>query len=193
MTEANKIISLDYLFKPRNVAIFVAKQSFSFFIEGFLAQGFNTDNLYLVSPTEDELLGIKCYKSIDDIPSDTIDLLIFTVSRNDLIKSLKDILDRKKVNFIHFFGARTGEYDEIGLKIEDQLNHILRNEYPDTKAIGPNCMGVYCPMYSSYSSDFPSEKGIDGHKRTAIPHSVSDLQHKSYRTPAKIFLSPKAR
>ena len=160
MIKENKIKSLDLLFKPRNVAIFIAKESFSFFIEGFQAQGFNIDNLYLISSSEEEVLGIKCYKSIDDIPSDTIDLLILTVTRNELIKSLRNILDKKKINFIHFFGARTGEYDDIGLKIENQLNNILRKEYPNTKAIGPNCMGVYCPMYSSYSSDFPSEKGI---------------------------------
>ena len=160
MNEENKIISLDFLFKPRNIAMFVAKQAFSFFIEGLLAQGFNTDNLYLISPSEEKVLGIKCYKSINDIPSDTIDLLILTVTRNELIKSLRNILDTKQVNFIHFFGARTGEYDDIGLKIEDQLNYILRKEYPNTKAIGPNCMGVYCPMHNSYSADFPSEKGF---------------------------------
>ena len=160
MNEENKIIPLDFLFKHRNIAMFVAKQAFSFFIEGLLAQGFNTDNLYLISPSEEKVLGIKCYKSINDIPSDTIDLLILTVTRNELIKSLRNILDTKQVNFIHFFGARTGEYDDIGLKIEDQLNYILRKEYPNTKAIGPNCMGVYCPMHNSYSADFPSEKGF---------------------------------
>ena len=160
MIKEKKIISLDLLFKPRNIAMFVAKSNFSFFIEGLLAQGFNTDNLYLISPSEEEVLGIKCYKSINNIPSDTIDLLILTVTRNELIKSLRNILDKKQVNFIHFFGARTGEYDDIGLKIEDQLNDILRKEYPNTKAIGPNCMGVYCPMHISYSADFPSEKGF---------------------------------
>ena len=143
MIEENKIKSLDFLFKPRNVAMFVAKQSFSFFILGFQAQGIDLNNFYLISPSEKEVLGIKCYKSIDDIPTDTIDLLILTVGRDKLIQSLRNILESKNVNFIHFFGARTGEYDEIGQKIEDQLNDILKNEYPNIKAIGPNCMGIY--------------------------------------------------
>lgn len=177
MIEENKIKSLDFLFKPRNVAMFVAKQSFSFFILGFQAQGIDLNNFYLISPSEKEVLGIKCYKSIDDIPTDTIDLLILTVGRDKLIQSLRNILESKNVNFIHFFGARTGEYDEIGQKIEDQLNDILKNEYPNIKAIGPNCMGIYCPMYSSYNPDFSSEKGIIG----LIFHS-GDLHSRTIRS-----------
>ena len=162
MTNINDIKSIDGLFKPETVAILEAKENFSFFIEGFQTQGFNQENLYLISPSEEELFGIKCYKSIEDIPIDTIDLLIFAVGRDKLIKSLREILAIKKIKFIHFFTARTGEYDEIGVKIEDEIKEILDNEYPNTRAIGPNCMGVYCPKHSSYLPDFPTERGIIG-------------------------------
>ncbi|MFX1338499.1 MAG: CoA-binding protein [Promethearchaeota archaeon] len=162
MNDNNDIKSIDGLFKPRTVAIFEAKENFSFFIEGFKTQGFNLANLYLVSPSEDEVLGIKCYKSFVDIPINTIDLLILAVGRDRLIQSLKEILAVKKVKFIHFFTARTGEADEVGVKIEDEIRDILDHEHPNTRAIGPNCMGVYCPKHSSYLPDFPIEKGIIG-------------------------------
>ncbi|TFG28103.1 MAG: hypothetical protein EU532_06040 [Promethearchaeota archaeon] len=161
MATDNNKISLDGLFKPKNVAIYEAKEKFAYFIEGFKTQGFNLENLYLISPTEEELFGIKCYKSIDDIPTGTIDLLILAVRREILIQTLKEILSKKKVNFIHFFTAGTGEYDEIGLKIEDELKHLLDYKYRDVKAIGPNCMGVYCPKgKNSYLPIFPTESGI---------------------------------
>ena len=162
MNNKNDIKSIDGLFKPHTAAIFEAKESFSFFIDGFKTQGFNLENLYLISPSEKELRGIKCYKSFNDIPTDTIDLLILAVGRDRLIQSLRDILAVKKVNFIHFFTARTGEADEIGVKIEDEIKYILDHEYPNTRAIGPNCMGVYCPGHTSYLPDFPIEKGNIG-------------------------------
>ena len=47
--------SLDHLFKPRNVAIFEAKEKLDYFIGGFRSQGFNLEDLYLISPTEKEI------------------------------------------------------------------------------------------------------------------------------------------
>jgi len=158
----NKDNSLELLFKPRNVAIFEAKDKISYFIEGFKVQGFNLDNLYLISPTIENLFDIKCYKSFDDIPSDSIDLLILSVRRESLVGSLKEILKKKKINFVHIFTAGTGESDEIGVKIESQLQEILK-ENGVTRAIGPNCMGIYCPSgKNAYYPSFPTETGNVG-------------------------------
>ena len=155
----DKIKAIDFLFKPRTVAIYEAKEKLDYFIEGFKSQGFKPENLYLINPTAEELFGIKCYKSIQDIPDDTIDLLILAVRREILVKSLKDILTIKKINSIHFFTAGTGEMDDIGVKIEDEIKHILDQEYPNIRAIGPNCMGVYCPSHSAFMPMFPKERG----------------------------------
>ncbi|GAG91549.1 unnamed protein product, partial [marine sediment metagenome] len=77
----------------------------AFFVEGFLRQGYNLENLYLVSTREDEFLGIKCYRTIDDIPIDAFDLLILSVRRDILISSISEILSKKKIKFIHIFTA----------------------------------------------------------------------------------------
>ncbi len=162
MPNNNEENSLDLLFKPKTVVIYEAKEKLDYFIEGFKSQGFKQENLYLISPTEEELFDIKCYKSINDIPADTIDLLILAVRRDILIQSLKEILAVKHVKFIHLFTAGTGEYDEIGVKIEEQIKEILDNEYPNIQAIGPNCMGVYCPGHSAFMPMFPTESGNIG-------------------------------
>ncbi len=151
--------SLDLLFRPKNVLIFEAKAKIAFFIEGFIRQGFDLEKLYLVSPKEDEILGIKCYKSIDDVPADTIDLMILSIRREIVVQNLNEVLSKKKINFIHIFTAGTAESDEVGLKIERDLKEILMN-YPDTRGIGPNCMGLYCPRGKvAYYSSFPIESG----------------------------------
>ena len=106
--------SLDLLFKPKNVAIYEAKDKLYYFISGYEQHGFNLGKLYLINPTEDKVLNIKCLKNIESIPDDTIDLFILAVRRELIIPSLKEILTKKKVNFIHFFSAGTSEADKIG-------------------------------------------------------------------------------
>jgi acyl-CoA synthetase (NDP forming) len=152
---------VELIFNPKTVAIIEATEKNSFYIRGFKRQGFNLENLFLISAGLETLYGIKCYKSVDNIPTDTIDLLILSIRREFLIKSLKDILSKKKVKFIHIFTAGTGEADELGLKIEKELKKIL-SKYP-TRAIGPNCMGLYSPRGKmAYYPSFPVERGNIG-------------------------------
>ena len=153
---------LDLLFKPKNVLIYDAKPKISFFVDGFIRQGYNLENLYLVSTKDEEILGIKCLKSVDNVPVDSIDLVILSVRRDDLVKELLNLLSRKIVKFIHIFTAGTGEFDEKGVKIEREIKEIL-NAYPSTRSIGPNCMGLYCPLGKiAYYSSFPTENGAVG-------------------------------
>lgn len=123
----NKGMSFERLFKPKNVLIFEAQAKISFFIKGFLRQEYDLEKLYLVSSKEDELSGIKCYKSIDAVPIDTIDLLILSVRRDILVQSLTEILSKKKIRFVHIFTAGTGEFDDEGIKIERRIKEILQN------------------------------------------------------------------
>ncbi len=174
----DKIKSLDMLFKPRNVVIFEAKQKVGYFIEGLKTQGFNLENLYLISPSKEEVSGLKCNDSFDDIPIDTIDLLILSVKRELVVQSLKEIFAKKKVKFIHFFTAGMGESDEEGLKIENQIREILENPEISTKAIGPNCFGIYCPSgKNAYMPFFPSESGniaLISHSGDMLSRSVGN-------------------
>lgn len=157
--EKNRGVKFEFLFKPKTVLIYEAKSKISFFIEGFIRQGYNVDNLYLISPTEESLLGIKCYKKIDEIPIDSIDLVILSVKRDFLVPKLEELLKRKHIKFIHIFTAGTGESDDIGIRIERDIKKILDN-YENTRAIGPNCMGIYCPKGKiAYYSSFPPESG----------------------------------
>ena len=154
--------SLERLFNPKNVVIFKITQRISFFVEGFIRQGFNLENLFLISKKEKEILGLKCYNSIEDIPVDVIDLLILSIRRELLIESLELILSKKKIRFIHIFTAGTGEFDDLGVKIERKLKELLDN-YEHTRAIGPNCMGLYSPRGKlAYYSSFPVERGNIG-------------------------------
>jgi len=162
LSDKNREIKFDSLFNPKNVLIYEAKSKISFFIDGFLRQGYNIDNLFLISSTEDSIFGVNCYKNIDEIPIESIDLVILSVKRDLLVERLQELLDRKKVKFIHIFTAGTGESDDFGIRIEKNIKNVLDN-YETTRAIGPNCMGIYCPKGKiAYYSSFPLESGNIG-------------------------------
>ncbi|MFX1323753.1 MAG: CoA-binding protein [Promethearchaeota archaeon] len=158
----NEKQSLELLFKPKNVVIYRISKAVDFFVKGFQRQGFKPENLFLISPKEETFMGVKCHKSIDDIPIDTIDLLILSIRRDLLVETLQEVLLKKNVHFIHIFTAGTGEFDEIGIEIERQIKEILDN-YEKTRSIGPNCMGIYSPRgKTAYYSSFPVELGNVG-------------------------------
>ena len=159
MEKQNEVASFERLFKPKNVLIYKISPKTAFFVKGFLRQGYNLENLYLVSSREDEFLGIKCYRTIDDIPIDAFDLLILSVRRDNLINNIIEIFSKKIILFMHIFTAGTGEFDDKGVKIERNIKEILEKT-PGTRSIGPNCMGLYCPQGKiAYYSSFPTESG----------------------------------
>ncbi len=154
--------NLDLLFAPKTVAIYEAKEKFQYFIEGFKSQGFNLENLFLITPSYDHLFGIKCYPSFEEIPVSSIDLLILAIGRNRVANELEQILKIKKVKFIHLFTAGLGEFDEKGMQIERKLKELIDSN-EDVRAFGPNCMGVYSPAgKNAYLPDFPVVSGKIG-------------------------------
>lgn len=155
-----KTTSLDYLFKPRTVAMLGASERFEYFFTGLKQLNFDHNNLYLINPRKEEVFGMKCYKSVSDVPIDTIDHLIIAVGRGRLIQSLKEMLTQKKIRTIHIFTAGLGESDEEGLVVEKELYDIINGDGAKTRFLGPNCMGVYSvPGHLAYDEDLPNEPG----------------------------------
>ncbi|TFG22814.1 MAG: hypothetical protein EU529_09420 [Promethearchaeota archaeon] len=158
MTLEDLTDSLDALFKPRNVAIFEASEKLWYFMMGFTQLNYDKNKLYLISQSKDELFGLKCYKSLEDVPEDTIDLLILSVGRHRIVDSLKQLLHQKVIKTIHIFTAGMGESDKDGVEIEKEVFKILNEN--KTRAIGPNCMGVYSTKgHLAYEPLFPVKPG----------------------------------
>ena len=143
------------LFRPKSLAFVGATSRREWHLRAYTR--FPNENLYFVAKYDDEIHGIKCYKSLDDIP-DEIDHAVISINRNNLLNIIKKCVE-KKFYTIHVFSAGTGEFDEAGLKIEDELFRIF-NESDTSRLIGPNCMGMYTPRGKySYQSDFSETPG----------------------------------
>ncbi|MFW9823032.1 MAG: CoA-binding protein [Candidatus Thorarchaeota archaeon] len=126
------------MFYPKTIAFIGASKKREWQLRGYVNRGFQ-GKIYFVSKKNDNILGIDCLKEVDDLP-EGIDHTIIAVNRNQLIEIVKKCIE-KNFATIHIFSAGTGEWDEEGRKIEDEIYDLLKNS--STRAIGPNCMGLY--------------------------------------------------
>jgi acyl-CoA synthetase (NDP forming) len=163
------------LFRPKTLA-FIGATSFRHWHVNAYIQRFPKENLYLVAKYDDEINGHKCYRNIDDIP-DEIDHAVISINRKNLLDVIYKCVE-KKIYTIHIFSAGTGEFDEQGLEIEDELFRIFNQDGVKSRLIGPNCMGMYTPRGKySYQSDFSETPG-----EFSVVSQSGDLTSRMVRT-----------
>lgn len=134
-------VNFDSLFYPETVAVVGASPDIVRDRAGFfhsLRECF-AGRLYPVNPRHEEMLGLKCYARVSDIP-ERIDYAIVMLPREKVAGVLKDCVDAK-TRFVLVF---TSGFSEIGdVERENELMQILAGG--QTRMIGPNCIGAHCP------------------------------------------------
>jgi acyl-CoA synthetase (NDP forming) len=143
MAYKNIIEELDPIFHPRSLALIGASASQGkvgrMFMDRFLDTGFQT--LYPVNPGSDEVLGLKAYASIKDIPG-PVDMAFIVLPPKLVLETVKDCV-AKGVKGIIINSSGFGEIGIEGKEIEKELARVAREG--GARIIGPNCIGIYCP------------------------------------------------
>lgn len=137
---------LEFLFNPRSVAIVGASSNPDSlanrnFIRPLLALGYQ-GRIYPVNPHHSEIMGLRAYPSILDIPEE-VDNVVCAIPAPLTPKLMEDCV-RAKAKAVTCYSAgfsETGE--EEGLKLERTIAEIARRG--GMRIIGPNCLGVHCP------------------------------------------------
>ena len=133
------------LFRPQSIAVVGASanersQGYEF-VQGLVEYGFS-GAVYPVNPKLSELLGLKAYARLEEIPG-SVDFVISAVPAGaalDVVEGAK----AKGAKLIHFFTARFSETGrEDAAELERELSRRTRDA--GIRVIGPNCMGVYYP------------------------------------------------
>ena len=134
---------IDRIFHPRAISIIGSsgrEGSFGrLFLEGMIRMGYPA--IYPVHPREKELLGLKAYPGIKEIPVD-IDLAISLVPRSEVLQVVRDCAV-KGVKGLILFTSGFKEKDAEGGKIEQEI--VLAARKGGVRLIGPNANGFYCP------------------------------------------------
>lgn len=128
-----------YLFSPESIAVIGASNTPGSWgnnaVKGLLATGGR--RIYPVNPNADEILGVKAYHSVVDIP-DTVDLAVIVISAELVPRVLRECVS-KAVKAAVIISAGFAETGEQGQKLEAELVEIARRG--GIRFIGPNSMG----------------------------------------------------
>jgi acyl-CoA synthetase (NDP forming) len=154
MPETNILAELDRIFHPRSVALIGASNKQGkigrVLMERFLETGFR--ELYPVNPGESEILGVRAYRTVAEIPG-PVDLAIVVTPTDSALAAVKDCA-AKRVRAIVITTSGFGETGEKGKELEQEMVRIARGS--GARIIGPNCVGIYCP---SSKLPFPLRAG----------------------------------
>ena len=161
MTSHTASPDLKLLFQPRSIAIIGASRdptkSGGMFISRLLSDGY-AGRIYPINPKEPEIMSIKSYPSILDVP-DEIDLTIIAISNNNVPRAMAEC-SQKKCRFAIVHSAGFGELGPQGKTLENEMLKAARSG--GVRVIGPNCMGLFSP-----------QSGIN----TVVPYSKLPMEH----------------
>ena len=133
--------AIEKFFYPKNICVAGAsskEKSIGYeLLRSIKNYGF-TGTVLPVNPKSDEILGYKCFKSIDEI-IDPIDLALVVVPKFAVEDTIKKLLD-KNVKSIILVTAGFKEVGNKGAEDEKKLLKIINEKR--ARLIGPNCMGV---------------------------------------------------
>ncbi len=132
--------ALELFFNPRGVAVVGASAkpgSVGYVIVSQLKKRFR-GSIYPVNPKYDEILGLKCYRSIEEVP-DPVDLAVIAV-RAELVPQVMESVGKRGIKAAIVV---SGGFAEIGKEGEERQRKLIEiaQKY-GIRVVGPNCIGV---------------------------------------------------
>ncbi len=118
-----------------------------------------TGNIWPINPNADEVLGLKCYASILEVPGE-VDLAVIAIPAKGVSKVAEEC-GRKGVKALVVVSAGFKEIGREGALLENQLIEIGRKH--GMRIQGPNCLGIIdtsTPINISFASAMPREGRI---------------------------------
>ena len=113
--------------------------------------------VYPINPRQDEILGLKAYHDVREIPGEVA--FVISCIPSGGVLDLIDACAEKGVPVIQLF---TGRFSETGRAEDAQLERetLERARKGGVRLIGPNCMGLHDPALGvSFRPDLPRRAG----------------------------------
>lgn len=151
------IYNLDYIFKPRSVAVIGASErpgSIGASLMQNLLQAEFKGRLIPVNPNRSTIFGIPAHSSIADVKQE-VDLVIIATPMAS-VPGIVDTSVRAGVKGAVIVSAGGKETGRQGQEIERQIQ--MRAKEGGLRIIGPNCLGIICPanrLNASFAAYMP--------------------------------------
>jgi len=133
-------IALDKILNPKSVAVIGASTDpfkWGYMLLNAIKQSGFEGQIYPINPKADEILGLKCYPNVKEVP-DKIDMALVVVPARFVPSIFQDLAE------VGVKGAVviTSGFSEAGEEGKKLIEETLRIAEGNTRFIGPNCMGV---------------------------------------------------
>lgn len=159
----NRLTEFAPIFYPKSHAVIGASASERKFGGRFLKTLLNfgyKGKVYPVNPQESEVLGLKTYARVGDIP-EPVEFASIAVPARAVPGVVEECL-AKGVEAVQVLSAGFRELGEEGARMERDLTSMAAR---GLRIVGPNCFGVYCPgggMTILPGENLPKETGPVG-------------------------------
>lgn len=135
---------LSPLLEPKSVGIIGASErpaSLGNVVLRNMTEGGFKGRLFAINPKHDTVLGLPCYKSVEDVPH-RLDLAVIAV-RADKAAGIIDSCGRAGVKAVIVLSAGFSETGARGAQLERQVVEAARRHR--IRLLGPNCLGIMRP------------------------------------------------
>ncbi len=149
---------LQGLLHPNRIAIVGASERNHYaasLIQNLQRFNFPSENLFLVNPRYETLLGRPCYPRLTEIPSD-IDLAVLAIPSRNTLQVLQESVE-KKIKAALLVASGFGEFDDKGLKLQEEISEIADRH--SISICGPNTLGFLSTQggVALWSSPLPKQ------------------------------------
>lgn len=148
---------MEALFAPESVAVIGATERTGAVgrtvLENLLVPAFH-GRVYPVNPQHAEVLGVKAYKSIGEIP-EPVDLAVLATPAVTIPGLIGECIEARAKSAV-VISAGFKEHGAAGAALERQIQQRLQGS--SMRLIGPNCLGVMNPvvgMNATFAKDLP--------------------------------------
>jgi len=160
--ESRARAGLETLFAPKSVAVIGATErsgTVGRTVLWNLIQSRFRSKVYAVNPTHSEILGLKAYKGVGNIP-EKVDLAVVATPASTVPSVIGECVDagvKSAIVISAGFRERGPEGAELERQIQDQLRRGAM------RLIGPNCLGVMNPtigLNATFAQDVPRSGNV---------------------------------
>ncbi|MHB0857505.1 MAG: acetate--CoA ligase alpha subunit [Anaerolineae bacterium] len=144
---------LEMFFSPRSVAVVGASENPGKLgyqvLDNVIKSGFPGD-VYPINPKAEEILGIKCYASLGDVPGD-VEMAVFVIPAK-FVPAVMEEAGQKGVKGAVIITAGFREAGPEGVALEQKVLQIAQRH--GIRIVGPNCLGVidmWTPLDASFA------------------------------------------
>ena len=154
---------LDAMFAPSSVAVIGATDrpgTVGRTVLENLLHGFQGE-VYAVNTKHEEVLGLKAYKSIRNIPR-AVDLAVLATPAATVPQLIGECVDAGVKSAV-VISAGFKERGAEGIALEQQIREQLRRSSSPLRLIGPNCLGIMNPavgLNATFAKDAPKAGNV---------------------------------